>query len=404
MTHLKSLCVIVALVLLAACGGDPADEVLPTLAAEAPLEDASSDTTNDAPADTSDTSTTADTEEIFSATVTGAVQTEITGNGMFVCSDEYVSLGGLPYLEIQSGGSFTEPYITMRFPLGTEAGTIPLVGSGDAPISGTDIGEASILLNGASGEPDWTSGTGELTLETVPSAGREPVVGSFTAQLTSNDSEAQGSITVEGSFDFLAESYAFDEGQCSPEGQATAQAEDAAAQAASDAVELPDVPADLEGITVTISDVQGGFSAEAVPMRVQTALCAGSNVQWVLGDDTGNDGPDVSLTLVLPLDLTAGRYAIGNIANAETVGVAINTLQLGVDDPLQFGAFESGAIRLDNIPAAEGETLTGALATTLQPRRAPTINPENDPAPPDEAIDFTAVFNIPAEANAICSE
>ena len=361
---------------LTACGGETVEDVVPTLASEVqPGDSADTDTRTDSGSNT----TSAETG--FTATVNGAVDVEVSGSGYFVCSDELQMLGGPAYLEIQNGISASDPAVMIRVRLGTEPGTYPLVGS-DEMMSPPE-GEGLIEFDaGADGE-DWGVGTGEITFEAVPDNAGEAVTGSFSAELTSDD--AEGTVSVSGEFDFSAPSYAFDEGLCTAESRATAEAERAAQQSAAESINLPDVPDDLAGMTVNIADVENGFSAADVPMQFRGAVCVGNTTQWVL-QDAIDDGALVNLTLNIPVGTEPGLYPVSDQVSEGFLQVMAIVLESDSAET-QFRTVPEGAIRLDAIPTVSGEPLTGALSIQVMPN--PMLSNNST-----DTITLEGVFNL----------
>jgi hypothetical protein len=252
-------------------------------------------------------------------------------------------------------------------------------------------GQGIIEYDQGIGEPMWATGSGEITLETVPDAGRETVAGSFNAELTSNDTE--GTVMITGEFDFAVPSYAFDEGLCTPEGQATAEAERAAEQAAAESRELPDVPADLEGMTVTVSDIENGFSAEDVPMQVLTTICAGDSLQWALQDDV-TDAPIIRLSMSISPDTEPGTYSVASRPQEGRMTISLNVLEADTRDAVQFTVVPEGALRLDEVPSAAGEPFSGALSVT--------VTPNEMLSDVDASITVEGVFNLPTDDANFC--
>jgi hypothetical protein len=379
---------LVSVLMLSACGGETVEEAVPTLASEANIgSESESDT------DTTDTTesntTTSDEETGFTATVSGAVETTVSGSGYFVCSDEMQSLGGPTYLEIQSGLSGSVPSVTMRVRLGIEPGTYELVGWG-AMMSPPEDG-GIVEFNEGSGGDNWDEGSGELTLTAVPNDNRERIAGSFSAELTSLD--AEGTVTVSGEFDFNAASFAFDEGLCTAENRATAEAERAAEQAAAESIELPDVPADLEGMTVTVSDIENGFSAEAVPMFIRSAICTGDEMGWSVQDDVTGE-PIINITMQIPSDQEPGTYPVASALQEDRIFFSVIALEADTDEAIQFRAVPQGALRLDAIPTESGDPFTGAFSVTST----------TDPMFTDTEASITVegVFNLSTDDVTLC--
>jgi hypothetical protein len=374
---------LMSLLLLSACGGDTAEESAPTPFPESDVTDA------EPTADNTSSSTSTDGEAGFTATVSGTVEMDVNGSGYFICSDELRSLGGPVYLEIQSDITASDPGVMIRFPLGTEPGTYPLIGSDEA-MSPAE-GQGMISFDGGRDGEDWRVGTGELTLETIPSANGEPIIGSFRAQLTSNDTE--GTINLSGEFNFNAASFAFDEGLCTPEAQATATAERAAAQSAAESIDLPDVPSDLTGTTVTVSDVENGFTAEDVPMFTRGAICVGDEVQWSFQDDVTGE-PILNINILIASDTTSGTYPVTSTPQDGSLVVTAILLEADTEDAVQFRRVTEGALRLDDVPTVAGDPFSGAFSLTITP----------DPMLSDAEATVTAsgVFNIDTTDATLC--
>lgn len=165
-------------------------------------------------------------------------------------------------------------------------------------------------------------------------------------------------------------------------------------------LDLPDVADDESGMTVTVSAVEAGFSADAVPLRLNTLQCFGGTVQWIFEDETGNAGPFISLTLALREGLRAGSYPLETIADEDTVGLAINVQQVNSPDSAQFVALESGLVRFDSVPTAAGQRLSGAFEANLRPS---TLGGSNT-ADPNQAIRVQASFSVSATDGIICPD
>jgi hypothetical protein len=363
---------VMVMLLLAACGGETVEEVVPTLASEVePGDSAGSETGSD----------TTSTDSGFTATVSGAYEGEVSGSGYFVCSDEMESLGGPVYLEIQNGISATDPNITIRVRLGTEPGTYPLLGWDEA--MSPPQGEGLIEFDEGAGGENWGTGSGEITFEAVPDDAREAVTGSFSAELTSMDTE--GTVNVSGEFDFTAPSYAFDEGLCTPENRAAAEAERAAQQSAAENADLPDVPDDLAGMTVNIEDVENGFSAADVPMQIRGAVCVSNTTQWVLEDDL-RDGAVVNVTVTIPTGAEPGVYPVSDSSTEGMIQMLAIVLESDSAETT-FRTVTEGAIRLDAIPTASGEPLAGAFSVQVMPN--PMLSNNST-----DTISVEGVFNL----------
>lgn len=127
----------------------------------------------------------------FTATVTGAVETELEGKGYFQCD-----LDGEEY-NIGPSSSFTNN-VLIQIAGDTEPGTYDLV-------SGS-MGQRypTAMYTGEDLQTDYYEQdvTGTITLNAVPRDTGDRVAGSF--EVTA-DNEAGDSVTVTGQFDFLAE-------------------------------------------------------------------------------------------------------------------------------------------------------------------------------------------------------
>lgn len=167
-----------ALFLLAACGGDSAP----------PATDAPAQSNTEAP---SNSDANAATNAGFSASITGAVETELNGGGYFMCDAE------VNELTIGANGGLSNN-ILITLPRDATAGTHE-IGAGN--ISATYVGESvmSALYD--------SNSTGSITLNAVPSAVGEQAAGNF--EFTVNSARDDQAITVTGTFDFTAGNNAF---------------------------------------------------------------------------------------------------------------------------------------------------------------------------------------------------
>jgi hypothetical protein len=166
---------ILMMAVLAACGGDNGGEASDT------------DTTNDTPDTSSET-----TDAGFTATVSGNVETEITGPGYFLCDEV-----GFGELTIGATGSLSDN-ILLIVPIDATAGS-------SYDIVSERMGEEQAVGNYVGDDlqtayyDDEASGT--ITLDAVASQAGERVAGNF--EFSANN-QGGDTVTVSGTFDFEA--------------------------------------------------------------------------------------------------------------------------------------------------------------------------------------------------------
>jgi len=149
------------------------------------------------PSDDTDASSTYDTDQSagsnagFSATITGAVETELEGTGYFQCD-----LDGEEY-SIGPTSSFSNN-VLIQIAGDTKPGIYDLVTGS----TGQRYPTAMYMGEDLQTDVYEQDVTGTITLDAVPQETGDPVTGSF--KLTAAN-EAGDSVTVTGQFDFLAE-------------------------------------------------------------------------------------------------------------------------------------------------------------------------------------------------------
>ena len=182
---LSILLLLAMVVFLAACGGD--DDGDSNDSDSSTADDTTEQTDNSAQSDASG----------FTATLTDAVDGEITGNGYFQCEPE-----GFGEWAIGASGGFTDNVLIL-VPRDAEAGTTYTIVSDRASAEqavGTYIGED---LQTAYYDSD---ASGTITLDTVPSETGDTVAGNFEFTVNNDNEET---VTVVGSFDFEVGANAF---------------------------------------------------------------------------------------------------------------------------------------------------------------------------------------------------
>lgn len=140
---------------------------------------------------TNDTDQAAGGDAGFTATITGAVETELEGPGYFQCD-----LDGEEY-NIGPTGSFSNN-VLIQIAGDTEPGTYDLVTGSMGQLYPT------AMYMGENLQTDYYEQdvTGTIALDAVPQETGDRIAGSF--ELTAAN-EAGESVTVKGQFDFLAE-------------------------------------------------------------------------------------------------------------------------------------------------------------------------------------------------------
>jgi hypothetical protein len=362
------------MLLLVACGSTPVDETVPTLASGVLDDDSETGTTDESVA-AGDAS-----ESGFTATLSGAADAQIDNPGQYICFDDSLRT----QINIMSGTG-GPPSVTISLPVDAQPGEYDLAGADNISFDDLESGQAHIDVTSAAGD-FWTSGSGSMTLESLPDAPGERATGSFSAELTSEDVE--GILTISGDFDIAADNFISLQDQlCTSEGRATATAErnaeleaeqaaDEAADEYAQTVELPAVPDDLNGMQVTIRDGEGNATVDSIvmePIAVNCAATAASleadplnaepyGIQWIYNGDV--DGL-LRLQLITPLDIEPGRYAPELQLEDDASGVIVLSPQFAVGEGAGMSMlWNQAAVRIDQLPQATGDTLTGALTAT----------------------------------------
>lgn len=169
-------------------------------------------------------------------------------------------------------------------------------------------------------------------------------------------------------------------------------------------VTLPDVPADLDGIIVDFAGIEGGFDLEDVPFALLSVQCFGPAIGLVVTDDTTNEPPEAQLTINISTETTTGTYEVIQGSPAEDmVSIAGNIREENAAESVQFTRLQSGVIRIDNLPSAEGDTYTGTFQFTTRPSSTMVTSGEAG-TDRDQELQVTGVFNIEATADQICTE
>lgn len=169
-----------------------------------PANNSSDDTLSQTTATAENTSDPLDDEAAseFVINVTGAEEQTIEESGNVFCGNQGME-NAVNQLDI-SGGIISTGYLTLMIPADTPPGTYDVIGSGD------DVNMSGEAMTVAfDGEMDnYRNGTGEVVIESVPTAEGEMFVGTLTADLSNDEDD---SITLDVAFNVDAGMQSFDE-------------------------------------------------------------------------------------------------------------------------------------------------------------------------------------------------
>ncbi|MEM9954652.1 MAG: hypothetical protein AAF846_23785 [Chloroflexota bacterium] len=178
-----------------------------------------------------------------------------------------------------------------------------------------------------------------------------------------------------------------------------------------ESVDFMAVPSDLDGLVVTLTSIQGGFDAEDVLLDVGFPFCLGERTQWTFVTPNGSS-LEIRIDLSIPVGMGAGDYqAAFGAQDADTVGLIASVSEPTGDaatdvenfNDLAFVDVQQGAIRLESVPTAEGEILSGSFQFNLRPTSFETDQAERAEIDLDQEMLVTGAFSVVASADAICS-
>lgn len=171
-----------------------------------------------------------------------------------------------------------------------------------------------------------------------------------------------------------------------------------------DTVDFQEVSDELEGMSVSVTSIKGGFEADEISLdRSPQVFCLENRQNWmfVSGDDASFN---IRIDFSIPSDIESGSYqAVFGSQADDTVGLTAIIQQLTGDaatdiealNSLSFTDVQQGAINIISVPSEEGDSFSGSFQFNLLPVSFET----NGDSDLDQEVLVAGAFNVVANAN-----